>query len=149
MRKSMPVALIRFSTLDHTRRWRRRRGRDLRRQVVTLIGVENGKSLQEGNGLGNCLVRCSAVQWRMAAVTRPQNITFAEMRDMGVRGLLIYCFDYHCSHSNAISADRWPDDVRLSVLEPRFVCKACAKRGADVRPDFHWNTPPVAAMGYR
>jgi hypothetical protein len=29
---------------------------------------------------------------------RPQKITFAEMRDMGVRGLLIYCSDYKCSH---------------------------------------------------
>jgi hypothetical protein len=33
-------------------------------------------------------------------------------------------------------------------IEPRFVCAACGKRGADVRPDFHWNKPPVAAMGY-
>jgi hypothetical protein len=63
----------------------------------------------------------------------------AEMRDMGVRGLLIYCSDYHCSHSIAISADRWPDDVRLFDLEPRLVCQACGKRGADVRPDFNWN----------
>jgi len=60
------------------------------------------------------------------------------MRSTGVRGLLIYCADYHCSHSIAISADRWPDQVRLSDLEPRFVCKACGKKGADVRPDFHW-----------
>jgi hypothetical protein len=30
----------------------------------------------------------------------------------------------------------WPDDLRLSDLEPRFVCAACGKRGADVRPDF-------------
>jgi hypothetical protein len=34
-------------------------------------------------------------------------------------------------------------------IEPRFVCAACGKRGADGRPDFHWNKPPVAAMGYR
>jgi hypothetical protein len=27
---------------------------------------------------------------------------FAEMRDMGVRGLLVYCADYQCSHSIAI-----------------------------------------------
>ena len=46
-------------------------------------------------------------------------------------------------------ADQWPDQVRLSDLEPRFVCKACGKRGADVRSDFPWNKPPVAAMGYR
>jgi hypothetical protein len=35
---------------------------------------------------------------------RPQKITFAEMRDMGVR-LVVYCADYRCSHSIAISAD--------------------------------------------
>jgi len=40
------------------------------------------------------------------------------------------------------SADQWPDHVRLSDLESRFVCKACGQRGADVRPDF-----PAAAMG--
>ena len=80
---------------------------------------------------------------------RPTKITFGEMRDMGVRGILIYCADYHCSHSVALSADRWPDEVRLSDIEPRFVCRVCGRRGADVRPDFHWNSPPTAAMGYR
>jgi hypothetical protein len=80
---------------------------------------------------------------------RPQKISLGEMPAAGVRGLLIYCSDYKCSHSTAISADEWPDDVRLSDLEPRFVCKACGKRGADVRPNFHWNKPPVAMMGYR
>jgi hypothetical protein len=47
------------------------------------------------------------------------------------------------------SADQWPDHVRFSDLEARFVCKACGKRGADVRPDFNWNKNSVAAMGYR
>jgi hypothetical protein len=64
---------------------------------------------------------------------RPQKITLAEMRDSSVRGLLIYCADYRCSHSIAISGDGWPDDVRLSDLEPRFTCQACGRRGADVR----------------
>ena len=31
----------------------------------------------------------------------PDKITFGEMREMGVRGLLIYCADYRCSHSIA------------------------------------------------
>src|ERR1700736_4172962 len=85
----------------------------------------------------------------MPALTAPTKITFAEMRTAGVRGALIYCSDYKCSHSTAISANQWPDHVRLSDLEARFVCKACGKRGADVRPDFNWNENPVAAMGYR
>jgi hypothetical protein len=73
----------------------------------------------------------------MAALTR-QKITFAEMRASGVHGILICCSDYQCSHWTAISGDRWPDDVRLSDLEPRFTCKACGRKGADVRPNFHW-----------
>jgi hypothetical protein len=28
----------------------------------------------------------------------------SEMRDMGVRGVLIYCADYRCSHSIAVMA---------------------------------------------
>jgi hypothetical protein len=50
--------------------------------------------------------------------SRPQKITFGEMRDMGVRGLLIYCADYHCSHSIAISGDCRPNELRLSDIEP-------------------------------
>jgi hypothetical protein len=64
------------------------------------------------------------------------------MRESGLRRVRVYCADYTCSHSIAISADRWPDDVRLSDLEPRFTCKACGHRGADIRPDV-----PPAAMG--
>jgi hypothetical protein len=38
-------------------------------------------------------------------------------------------------------------DIRLSVIEDRFVCSACGKRGAEVRPDFSWDKRPVGAMG--
>jgi hypothetical protein len=72
----------------------------------------------------------SAESWRMPA--RPQKITFGEMRSSGDRGLLVYCRDYKCSHMIKIApavADRWPDELRLSDLEPRFVCTACGKRG--------------------
>jgi len=63
------------------------------------------------------------------------------MRDSGVRGILVYCADYKCSHHIAMDADTWPD-LRLSDIEDRFVCQRCGKRGADVRPHF-----PHARMG--
>ena len=85
----------------------------------------------------------------MLESARPTKITFAEMRESGVRGILIYCADYHCSHSMAMSAARWPDDLRLSDIEDRFTCSACGKPGADIGPDFHWNMKPVAMMSYR
>ena len=37
-----------------------------------------------------------------------------------MRGLLVYCADYRCNYSIAISGDGWPDDVRLSDIEPRW-----------------------------
>jgi hypothetical protein len=43
------------------------------------------------------------------------------MRDMGVRGSLVFCADYRCSHSIAVSGDRRPDDLRLSDIEPGLV----------------------------
>ena len=74
----------------------------------------------------------------MPETVRQRKITFGEMRESGVRGVLVYCSDYKYSRSIAISADRWPDDVRLSDIEPRFTCQACGQRGADVRPNFGW-----------
>jgi hypothetical protein len=48
------------------------------------------------------------------------------MRASGVRGLLVYCSDYHCSHWTAVSGDGWPNgrrDVKKFVLKkPRFCC---------------------------
>ena len=61
---------------------------------------------------------------------------------MACTGILVYCADYRGSYSIEMSADQWPDDTRLSDIEPRFVFKVCGKRGADVRPHFE-----VARMG--
>jgi hypothetical protein len=74
----------------------------------------------------------------MPELTRPKKITFAELRAAGVRWVLVYCSDHKCSHWTTISAEQWPDDVRLSDIEPRFTCQACGRRGADVRPNFSW-----------
>jgi hypothetical protein len=62
----------------------------------------------------------------MAALIRQQKITFGEMRESGVCGILVYCSDYRCSHSTAINADHWPDDERLSDIETRLTCQGCA-----------------------
>jgi hypothetical protein len=39
--------------------------------------------------------------------------TFAELREMGVRGVVIFYQDYRCSQSQAISVEQWADDVWL------------------------------------
>jgi hypothetical protein len=64
---------------------------------------------------------------------REQKITLGEMRSSGPRRLLVYCADYRCTHHVVIHAERWPDQVRLSDLEPLFVCRSCGRHGADIR----------------
>ena len=71
-----------------------------------------------------------------SASLRHYCVRLTVMRESGVRHVLIYCADYHRSHSIAMSADQRPDDVRLSDIEDRFVCKPCGQSGADVRPNF-------------
>jgi len=39
---------------------------------------------------------------------RAQKISFAQMRNSGVRGVLIYCSDYKCNHLITMSGDGWP-----------------------------------------
>jgi hypothetical protein len=71
---------------------------------------------------------------------RRKKITFAEMRATGVRKVLICCSDHCCGHVNVVpdDADRWPDELRISDIEDKFVCTVCGQRGADIRPD--WTT---------
>jgi hypothetical protein len=65
---------------------------------------------------------------------REQKITLGEMRSGGgPRRLLVYC--PHSAHNIIVDADQWGDEVRLSDLEPKFTCKVCGHRGADIRPD--------------
>jgi hypothetical protein len=53
--------------------------------------------------------------------TYPQKITFGEMRESGTRDVLIYLRDHRCTHHVETNADGWPDDVRLSDIEPSFL----------------------------
>jgi hypothetical protein len=83
----------------------------------------------------------------MSVTSRPQRITLADMREQDARGILVCCADYTCSHSIAQCG---PLAGRSPALRSRaaFICKACGKRGADVRPDFNWSRTAVRQWGY-
>jgi len=57
------------------------------------------------------------------AVAPGKAITFGMMRESRVRSILVYSADYRCRHCVAIGGDGWPDDLRQSDIEPRFVCR--------------------------
>ena len=46
----------------------------------------------------------------------PQKITSGEMRSSGIRDVLVYCRDHHCSHHIRISADFWPDQLQYDLI---------------------------------
>ena len=50
---------------------------------------------------------------------RPTKIIFAEMRDMGVRGILIYCADYRCTVFELMQQCGW------RILPPKDEQTAC------------------------
>ena len=51
------------------------------------------------------------VTGRNRMTQRQQKITLGEMRQSGVRGVLIYCADYKCLHWIAVNADQCSGNV--------------------------------------
>ena len=78
---------------------------------------------------------------------REQKFTFGEMRESGANGVVVFCGDHRCTHSMILSADCWPNHLRLSDIEHLFVCKVCGNRGADVRPFFEHARMETDARG--
>ena len=54
----------------------------------------------------------------------PTKITFAEMREMDVRGLLVYCADYRCRLSSILE-----DEITDAGAVERFWSRARKKLG--------------------
>jgi hypothetical protein len=78
---------------------------------------------------------------------RPQKITFADMGDMGVRGLLIYCSDCRCSHLITMGGDRCPMRSGSPTSSLRFVCRL---RQAEMPTLTLWarvDVPPTQSIG--
>ena len=70
--------------------------------------------------------------------TYPQKITFGEMRESGVRDVLIYCRDHRCGHhieinANMLTAGPTTCDCRTSS---RSSSAKCRQRGGEIRPNF-------------
>ena len=68
--------------------------------------------------------------------TYPQKISFGELHASGVRDVVAAAVIAAVDQHIAISADRWPDYVRLSDTESGSLCTACGERGAEVQPNF-------------
>ena len=68
-------------------------------------------------------------------------MTLGNMRENGVRSLLVHFSNVNCRHEAVVSVDHLGDDVPVPNLGQRMRCERCGQRGADVRPN--WNERPA------
>jgi hypothetical protein len=62
-------------------------------------------------------------------------MTLGNMRANGVRSIEVTCWG--CRHEAVLNADRWADDLPMTLLDSRMVCTRCGLIGdADVRPNW-------------
>jgi hypothetical protein len=58
----------------------------------------------------------------------------ANMRQNGVRSLLIWCIN--CHHEKIMNVDHLPGDLTVPSLGLRMSCTKCGTVGANVRPNW-------------
>ena len=63
-------------------------------------------------------------------------MTLSNMRQNGVRSLIVWCSSSTCRHEAIVNVDAYSDDVFVPSLGPRMRCERCGQLGADVRPNW-------------
>jgi hypothetical protein len=67
-------------------------------------------------------------------------LTLGNLRQLGVRGLLVQCLDPQCGHETTIGVDDYPDEIELPSFALRTVCSKC---GAKVEVHPNWKEMPI------
>jgi hypothetical protein len=68
-------------------------------------------------------------------------LTLGNMRQLGVRGLIISCLDPQCRHEAIFSADDYSDEIEVPSFAPRMVCSKCGGKRVNARPN--WKEMPI------
>jgi hypothetical protein len=68
--------------------------------------------------------------------TPPVPMTLGNMRQKGVRSLIVTCSNVTCRHEAIVNVDAYSDDLFVPSLGLRMRCERCGQRGADVRPNW-------------
>ena len=66
-------------------------------------------------------------------------LDLTNMREMGVRSLLVSC--RACHVARVLNMDAHDGSLTVPSFGPRMVCQACGAKGADVRPN--WVEQPL------
>ena len=77
--------------------------------------------------------------WRLPVIiSMPMETpTLGNMRQNGIRSVIVRCSNVACRHEAIVNVDKQPDGVFVPSLGPRMRCERCGQRGADVRPNWY------------
>ncbi len=64
-------------------------------------------------------------------------MTLGNIRQLGVRGLLVSCLNPQCRHEETFSVDDYADEIEVPSFAPRMLCSKCGWKRMEVRPN--WN----------
>lgn len=76
-------------------------------------------------------------------------MTLGNMRENGVRSLIVHCSNVACRHEKIVSVDPYSDDVFVATFGPRMGCERYGQRGADVMPNWAERTVVGGFDGHR
>ena len=65
----------------------------------------------------------------------------ANMRELGVRSLLVSC--RKCHVARVVNLDAYDASLTVPSFGPRMVCAGCGTKGADVRPNWSERKPYI------
>jgi hypothetical protein len=68
-------------------------------------------------------------------------MTLGNMRELGVRRLLVSCLNHTCRHEVVFDVSNYPDDTEVSSFVRRMICSKCGGQNAFVRPN--WKEQPM------
>lgn len=76
-------------------------------------------------------------------------MTIANMRDLGVRYVSLWC-TVECNHHVDICVDEMPGEAFVPEIGRRYRCSRCGRPSPESRPAWHLaDNPPAGTPGHR
>ena len=74
-------------------------------------------------------------------------MTLANMRELGVRRLLVSCLNHGCRHDALLDVSNYPAETEVPSFRLRMKCSKCGGRNVDVRPKWKEQPPSESLTG--
>jgi hypothetical protein len=74
-------------------------------------------------------------------------MTLGNVRELGVRRLLLSCLNHACRHEALLDVSGWPAEIEVPSFRPRMKCSKRGRRNVDVSPNWKEQPPSESLTG--